>query len=49
MSEKRNTWQKQVIYSVIKELKTHPTVQSLIDELEKRGYKIGKSTVYRVL
>ena len=42
MSEKRNTWQKQVIYSVIKELKTHPTVQSLIDELEKRGYKIGK-------
>ena len=33
MSEKRNTWQKQVIYSVIKELKTHPTVQSLIDEL----------------
>lgn len=49
MSEKRNTWQKQVIYSVIKELKTHPTVQSLIDELEKKGYKIGKSTVYRVL
>ena len=49
MSEKRNTWQKQVIYSVIKELKTHPTVQSLIDELEKRGYKIGKSTGYRVL
>lgn len=49
MSEKRNTWQKQVMYSVIKELKTHPTVQSLIDELEKRGYKIGKSTVYRVL
>ena len=41
MSDKRNTWQKQVIYSVIKELKTHPTIQNLIDELEKRGYKIG--------
>ena len=49
MSDKRNTWQKQVIYSVIKELKTHPTIQNLIDELEKRGYKIGKSTVYRVM
>ena len=49
MSDKRNTWQKKVIYSVIKELKTHPTVQSLIDELEKRGYKIGKSTDKRYL
>lgn len=49
MSEKRNTWQKQVIYSVIKELKTHPSIQELIDELEARGYKIGKSTVYRVM
>ena len=35
MSDKRNTWQKQVIYSVIKELKTHPTIQNLIYELEK--------------
>lgn len=49
MSEKRNTWQKQVIYSVIKELKTHPSIQELIDELDARGYKIGKSTVYRVM
>lgn len=49
MSDKRNTWQKQLIYSVIRELKTHPTVQNLIDELERRGYKIGKSTVYRVM
>lgn len=49
MSEKRNTWQKQVIYSVMKELKTHPTIQNLIDELDRRGYKIGKSTVYRVM
>ena len=40
MSDKRNTWQKQVIYSVIKELKTHPTIQNLIDELEKRGYEV---------
>ena len=46
MSEKRNTWQKQVIYSVIKELKTHPTVQSLIDELEKRGYEKRSHAVF---
>ena len=49
MSEKRNTWQKQIIYSVLKELKTHPTVQNLCDELERRGYTIGRSTVYRVM
>lgn len=49
MSDKRNTWQKQVIYTVIKELKSHPTIQELIDELDSRGYKIGKSTVYRVM
>lgn len=46
---KRNTWQKQVIYSVMKELTSHPTASELYDELVKRGYEIGKSTVYRVL
>lgn len=46
---KRNTWQKQVIYSVMKELTSHPTASELYDELVKRGYDIGKSTVYRVL
>ena len=38
---KRNTWQKQVIYSVMKELTSHPTASELYDELVKRGYDIG--------
>ena len=49
MAEKRNTKQKQVIYSVIKELKCHPTAQQLHQILVERGYNIGASTVYRVL
>ena len=49
MAEKRNTKQKQVIYSVIKELKCHPTAQQLHQILMERGYNIGASTVYRVL
>ncbi|MGN0395866.1 MAG: Fur family transcriptional regulator [Coprococcus sp.] len=49
MKEKRNTWQKQVIYSVLEELHNHPTAQELYEELLNRGYDLGKSTVYRVL
>ncbi len=49
MREKRNTWQKSIIYSVLKELRSHPTVQELYEELLSRGYNIGRSTVYRVL
>lgn len=49
MAEKRNTKQKQVIYSVIKELDCHPTAQQLHQILMERGYNIGISTVYRVL
>ena len=49
MAEKRNTKQKQVIYSVIKELKCHPTAQQLHQILMERGYNIVASTVYRVL
>ena len=39
MAEKRNTKQKQVIYSVIKELKCHPTAQQLHQILMERGYR----------
>lgn len=49
MAEKRNTKQKQVIYSIIKELDCHPTAQQLHQILIERGYNIGISTVYRVL
>lgn len=49
MKGKRNTWQKEVIFSVLRELRSHPTAQELYNELAARGYEIGKSTVYRVL
>ncbi len=49
MKEKRNTWQKNVIFSVLKEMRSHPTAQELYNELVARGYGIGKSTIYRVL
>lgn len=49
MKIKRNTKQKQIIFGVIREMKTHPTAAELYDELKNRGYDIGKSTIYRVL
>ena len=45
----RNTWPPPVIFSVMKEPTPHTTEGELYEELVKRGYEIGKSTVYRVL
>lgn len=45
----RNTHQKQAIFETLKELKCHPTVAMIIDELKKRGHEVGRATVFRVL
>ena len=49
MKEKRNTWQKKVIYSALKEMDSHPTAQELYEVILRKGYNVGRSTVYRVL
>lgn len=46
---KRNTQQKLAIFETLKDLKCHPTVAMLMEELKKRGYEVGRATVFRVL
>lgn len=46
---KRNTLQKAAIFETLKELCCHPTANMLIAELEKRGHKVSRATVFRVL
>lgn len=46
---KRNTLQKAAIFETLKELYCHPTANMLIAELEKRGHKVSRATVFRVL
>ena len=45
----RNTNQKQIVYEALLEHKDHPTSLEIYQGLKKRGEKIGKTTVYRIL
>ena len=43
----RNTIQKQVILSTLQSMKTHPSVDELYTEVQKKHPAISKATVYR--
>lgn len=46
---KRNTPQKKAIFEVIQKLDSHPTAAVLLEELGKKGHKVSRATVFRVL
>lgn len=46
---KRNTQQKSAIFQTLKEMTCHPTAAMLMEELAKKGYEVGRATVFRVL
>ena len=43
----RSTKQKDIIFSTLKSLKTHPTINELYKEVISRDNNIGQATVYR--
>ena len=48
-SKKRNTKQKELIISILREIKTHPTADDIYEMVKKHLPKISISTVYRNL
>lgn len=49
MSDKRNTQQKELILTALRELPCHPTAGELYERLRARHPRISRSTVFRVL
>lgn len=45
--EKRNTKQKELIFDILKDDKTHPTIQEIYKKAKVLDQKIGQATVYR--
>jgi Fe2+ or Zn2+ uptake regulation protein len=45
----KNTVQRQIIFDIVKNFETHPTVEEVYAEIQKRYRNISKSTVYRNL
>lgn len=43
----RNTRQKEIILTTLSNDKTHPTIQELLDKVQKIDSSIGQATVYR--
>lgn len=48
-SDKRKTIQKKAIQDVLVHLDYHPTATMLSEELQNRGYRVSRATVFRVL
>ncbi|MGL5260245.1 MAG: Fur family transcriptional regulator [Lachnospiraceae bacterium] len=46
---KRNTFQRDLIFDTIQKLKSHPTVETVYEEIIKQYPNISKATVYRNL
>ena len=46
---KRNTIQRQIIYSAVEELDIHPTAEQVVEYLAEKHPTIGRATVYRNL
>ena len=47
--EKRKTAQKKAIQDALERMDCHPTATMIADELQKRGDKVSRATVFRVL
>ena len=43
----RNTKQKEIIFTTLCELRTHPTILELYEAVHKKDSSIGQATVYR--
>ena len=45
----RNTRQKETVRCVFMKMRTHPTAESVVDEVRRTDPSIGRATVYRIL
>lgn len=43
----RNTKQKQIVYDVLLENRTHPTMKEIYEKAKKKDNSIGQATIYR--
>ena len=45
----RNTRQKETVRAVFMKMRTHPTAESVVEEVRRTDPTIGRATVYRIL
>lgn len=45
----RNTRQKETVRRIFMAMRTHPTAESVVEEVQKYDPSIGRATVYRIL